>query len=199
MHRTSLVQVSGQLRYMNLPFSHIDIYHGFKFCLDSLGNDVDFDQMEEADIVKAQPPISQKAGCFDTVVVMVDSDCECTGLKGTRIGRLKVIFRLPQQVYGSVQPAWTKDPLAYVEWYAPLKPAAEDYYELYTVKKPLLSLDGSLPGRVISLSSIRQTCQLVPNFGRTVPIDWTSDNVLDKCDSFLLNCFTSKYAYQTLW
>lgn len=112
------------------------------------------------------------------------------------IGRLKVIFCLPQQVYGSVQPAWTKDPLTYVEWYAPLKPAAD--YELYAVKKPSLSLDGSLPGRVILLLSIRQTCQLVPNFGRTVPIDWTLDNVLDKCDSFLLNCFTSKYAYQTL-
>lgn len=72
----------GQLRYTNLPFSHIDIYHRFKFCLDSLGNDVDFDQMEEVDIIKAQPPISQKAGHFDTVVVMVDLDCECTGLKG---------------------------------------------------------------------------------------------------------------------
>jgi hypothetical protein len=119
---------------------------------------------------------------------------------GTRIGRLKIIFRLPQQVYGSIQPAWTKDPLAYVEWYTPLKSAAEDYHEMYTVKKPLLSSDGSLPGKVIPLSCIRQTCQLVPNFGTTtIPIDWTSDNVLDKCDTFLLNCFTSKYAYQTLW
>ncbi|KAG0696668.1 hypothetical protein DFH29DRAFT_984553 [Suillus ampliporus] len=122
----------GQLRDMDLPFSHINIYHGFKFCLDSLGNDVDFDQMEEADIVKAQPPISHKAGHFDTVVVMDEPDCESTGLTGTRIGRLKVIFCLPQQVYGSIQPAWTKDPLAYVEWYAPLKPAAEDYHEMYT-------------------------------------------------------------------
>jgi hypothetical protein len=72
----------GQLRNMDLPFSHIDIYHGFKFCLESLGNDVDFDQLEEADFVKAQPPISHKAGRFDTVVVMDDPDCESTGLTG---------------------------------------------------------------------------------------------------------------------
>ncbi|KAG1816439.1 uncharacterized protein BJ212DRAFT_1480886 [Suillus subaureus] len=72
----------GQLRDMSLPFSHIDIYHGFKFCLDSLGNDIDFDQMEEADIVKAQPSISHKAACFDTVVVMDEPDCESTGLTG---------------------------------------------------------------------------------------------------------------------
>jgi hypothetical protein len=72
----------GQLRNMDLPFSHIDIYHGFKFCLESLGNDVDFDQLEEADFVKAQPPVSHKAGRFDTVVVMDDPDCESTGLTG---------------------------------------------------------------------------------------------------------------------
>ncbi|KAG1760237.1 hypothetical protein EDD22DRAFT_980691 [Suillus occidentalis] len=41
----------GRLRHMDLPFSHIDIYHGFKFCLDSLGNDNDFDQ-EETDTVQ---------------------------------------------------------------------------------------------------------------------------------------------------
>ena len=95
--------------------------------------------------------------------------------------------------------SWSKEPLAYVEWYAPLKSAAEDYHEMYAVKKSPPNADGSFPGKVIPLSSIRQTCQLVPNFGRTVPMDWTTDNVLDKCDSFLLNCFTSKYAYQTIW
>lgn len=128
---------------MDLPFSHIDIYHGFKFCLDSLGNDNDFDH-EETDSVKAKPSMGGKPGRFDTVVIMHTSDCETTGLKGefliyilchnltlptgTRIGCLKVMFKLPSQVYGCVTPAWTKDPLAYVEWYAPLKPAAEDYH-----------------------------------------------------------------------
>ncbi|KAG2050853.1 hypothetical protein BDR06DRAFT_891000 [Suillus hirtellus] len=166
----------GRLRHMDLPFSHIDIYHGFKFCLDSLGNDNDFDQ-EETDTVKAKPSLGGKPARFDTVVVMDTSDCETTGLKGK-----------------------FQDPLAYVEWYAPLKPAAEDYHEMYLVKKCLSNADGFTPGQVISLSSIRQTCQLIPNFGRTaLPIEWTSDSVLDRCDTFFLNCFTSKYAYQTLW
>ncbi|KAG1837054.1 hypothetical protein DFJ58DRAFT_734596 [Suillus subalutaceus] len=138
----------GRLRHMDLPFSHIDIYHGFKFCLDSLGNDNDFDQ-EETDTVKAKPSLGGKPARFDTVVVMDTSDCETTGLKGTRIGRLKVIFKLPSQVYGSVTPAWTKDPLAYVEWYAPLKPAAEDYHEMYLVKKCLSNADGFTPGQVV--------------------------------------------------
>jgi hypothetical protein len=173
----------GRLRHMDLPFSHIDIYYGFKFCLNSLGNDNDFDQ-EETDTVKAKPSLGGKPAHFDTVIVMDTSDCETTGLKGkfqvikysmpvsdltlpigTRIGCLKVIFKLPSQVYGSITPAWTKDPLAYVEWYAPLKPAAEDYHEMYLVKKCLSNADGFTPGQVISLSSIRQTCQLISNFG----------------------------------
>ena len=89
--------------------------------------------------------------------------------------------------------------MAYIEWYAPLKPAAEDFHEMYIVKKSLYTSDGCLPGQVIPLSSISQTCQLIPQFGREVPMEWTSDNVLDKCDTFFLNSFTSKYAYQTLW
>ncbi|KAG1737845.1 uncharacterized protein EDB91DRAFT_1249522 [Suillus paluster] len=71
----------AQLQDIDLPLSHIDIYHGFKFCLDSLGNDVDFDY-EELDTVKAKPPMGGKAGCFDTVVVMDGSNCESTGLQG---------------------------------------------------------------------------------------------------------------------
>ncbi|KAG1781476.1 hypothetical protein EV702DRAFT_962379 [Suillus placidus] len=184
---------------MDLPFSHINIYHGFKFCLDSLGNNIDFDH-EETDSVKAKPSIRGTPERFDTVVVMDTSDCETTGLKGTRIGCLKVIFKLPSQVYNCITPAWTKDSLAYVEWYAPLKPAAKDYHEMYLIKKSLPSTDGFAPGQVISLSSIRQTCQLIPHFGKTaLSMEWTLDNVLDKCDTFFLNCFTSKYAYQTLW
>jgi hypothetical protein len=66
---------------MDLPFSHIDIYYGFKFCLNSLGNNNDFDQ-EETDTVKAKPSLGGKSACFDTVVVMDTSDCETTSLKG---------------------------------------------------------------------------------------------------------------------
>ncbi|KAG2033426.1 hypothetical protein BDR03DRAFT_935633 [Suillus americanus] len=60
----------AQLQDIDLPLSHIDIYHGFKFCLDSL------------DTVKAKPPMGGKAGCFDTVVITDGSNCESTGLQG---------------------------------------------------------------------------------------------------------------------
>jgi hypothetical protein len=46
---SSSILTLSWLRDKDLSFSHIDIYHGFKFCLESLGNDVDFDQLEEPD------------------------------------------------------------------------------------------------------------------------------------------------------
>jgi hypothetical protein len=58
------------------------------------------------------------------------------------------------------------------------------------------------PGAIIPISNIRQSCMLFPAFpkdsGRT-PSDWTTDNVLDKCSSFFVNNWLSKYSYQSIW
>jgi hypothetical protein len=42
----------GQLQDTPLPFTCLDVHHGFRFVLETLGNDVDFDS-EESDAVKA--------------------------------------------------------------------------------------------------------------------------------------------------
>jgi len=120
---------------------------------------------------------------------------------GTRIGRLRVIFKLPEKIYGSwpSPSSWPSEPLAYIEWFDKLKKTAEPYHDLYLVTKPLLLADGNPPGAIIPLSSIRQSCHLLPDFSNGVPSNWTTDTVLDNCRRFYLNSFSSKYAYQTLW
>ncbi|EPS94098.1 hypothetical protein FOMPIDRAFT_1134931 [Fomitopsis schrenkii] len=133
----------------------------------------------------------------------------------TRIGRVKVIFKLPDTIYehGSLNDMhapeeWaTQGPLAYVEWYANLPASADPVHMMYEVRKLPLRADGTPAGEIIPLSMIRQSCQLIPRFPKpkadrttpTVPSDWTSDSVLDKAQKFLLNNWASKYAYQTLW
>ena len=134
---------------------------------------------------------------------------------GVRVGRVKVIFTLPQTIYahGSLNeinaPAEWKGqgPLAYVEWYANLPASADPVHMMYEVRKLPLRVDGTPAGEIIPLSIIRQSCQLIPHFPRptrgstisTIPSDWTSDSVLDKAQRFLLNNWATKYAYQTLW
>ncbi|KAI0734795.1 hypothetical protein C8Q72DRAFT_914560 [Fomitopsis betulina] len=113
-----------------------------------------------------------------------------TGVQGTRIGHVKVIFKLPDTIYehGSLNEMhapeeWaTQGPLAYVEWYANLPASADPVHMMYEVRKLPLRTDGTPAGEIIPLSMI---CQ--------------SYSVLDKAQKFLLNNWASKYSYQTLW
>ncbi|EGO01360.1 hypothetical protein SERLA73DRAFT_151815 [Serpula lacrymans var. lacrymans S7.3] len=111
------------------------------FLNNSLGNNVDLEN-DQVDSVKARPSgknnlLSQ----FDTVVVMNSPDCEATGIKGTRIGRLRVIFKLPKTLYSfdSSPNNWPKYHLAYVEWYSNLESTAEKDHLMYSVNKFLLN------------------------------------------------------------
>jgi len=74
---------SGRLRNATLPFDSLDVFHGFRFSLDSLGNDIDESDEEELDNVKAKPRSPGSPARFDTVVVMTSDNCESTGLEGT--------------------------------------------------------------------------------------------------------------------
>lgn len=123
-----------------------------------------------------------------------------------RIGRLRVIFKLPT-TFSLLTPApnnWPREPLAYVEWYN-LSNLPGKYHNMYTLSKPsILHSSSQLPviqGDIVPLRTVRQSCQLIPSTtsGLNWPSTWTSKNVLDSCSSFLLNNWSSKYAYQTLY
>src|ERR1700709_1095673 len=44
---------------------------------------------------------------------------------------------------------------------------------------------------VVEVDSLLRTCQLVPRFGRRAnrALAWTSSNIIDRCDHFLINKF----------
>ncbi|KAH9918421.1 uncharacterized protein B0H18DRAFT_882796 [Fomitopsis serialis] len=193
----------------HMPFQRLDVFHGFKFTPESLTDDT-----QETDAVKAKPAKAGQAARFDTVVVLQGEDAEATGMQGTRIGRVKVIFKLPQNIRDprtlrplQAPPNWaSQGALAYVEWYSNLPTQADPIHMMYPVHKPPLRANGNPVGEVIPLSIIRQSCQLVPRppgSTRTdnlvVPDDWDTHTVLDKATKFWLNNWASKYAYQTLW
>jgi hypothetical protein len=129
--------------------------------------------------------------------------------QGTRVGRVRVIFTLPEKVHSitGVQPApsnWTKEPLVYIEWYSKLEKAANPRNGMmYRIKK--VSLTSSMmdkdkvQGAILPLSRIRQSCMLFPTFPSSVPAHWTTDSILDYASSFYINNWLSKYSYQTIW
>ncbi|PPQ97258.1 hypothetical protein CVT26_000650 [Gymnopilus dilepis] len=185
-----------------LTFRKVDIYNMFRFHPEELQDDE-----EEKDLVKA---IAKSAklphGRFDTVVVLVDEEAESTGLAGTRVGRVKVIFSLPKKldtIFGprDLPSRWPQGPLAYVEWYSPLAGRAEEKHGMmYRVTRQWNAQQRRRPGAVVPLRHIRQSCMLFPAFPRgNVPADWSPENVLDKATAFFVNNWLSKYSYQTLY
>lgn len=120
---------------------------------------------------------------------------------GTRVGRVRVIFQLPQHIDAGSGPqvvpnAWPKDPLAYVEWYGVQRSLPDENTGMYVIKKTTESQYS-----IVTLTSIRQSCMLLPRFDDYVDwkSSWTSENVLDNASLFYLNNWQSSYAYQTIW
>ena len=184
------------------------------------------DEEEESDIVKAFPHSAQHPhGQFDTVIAIINETAESTGLagkrpiisiykiikkfcQGTRVGRVQVIFTLPEEVQSitGIQPApsnWPKNPLVYIEWYSRLEKAAKPRNGMmYCIKKVLsttMDQGTRVQAAILPFSSICQSCMLFPVFPISVPAHWTPDSVLDYASSFYINNWLSKYDYQTIW
>lgn len=189
----------------DLPFSYLRTWFSYKLTRTAIADDDTEEHLK--DHVRALPigtVNSGPNGRFDCVVVLTDASAQSTGLEGTKIGRVKVIFKLPETLEfpnGLQFPApehWPKGPLAYVEWYN-LSTVPDPQTLFYTAQQPL---ENTL-GAIVHLSQIRQTCMLTPKFGH---FSWTSlqgvdsENVLDfPGRPYLLNNFSSLYAYQSIW
>lgn len=118
------------------------------------------------------------------------------------MARLKIIFSLPVFVNrdGFPEPApidWPTHPLAYVTWFTRFRSSPENDTGMYRIE-PAKDSKGQPQGKIIPLTDIRQSCMLTPSKATWDPA-WTRDNVLDKCDSFLVNNMQTKYSYQTIY
>ncbi|KAJ3816175.1 hypothetical protein F5880DRAFT_1494547, partial [Lentinula raphanica] len=196
---SSRAEVEGGL-VKSLPFNALDVYYSFKFSPETLDDDINI-----KDVVKASP---LQGGRFDTVVVLTGDSAETTSFSGTRIGRVKVLFRLPSQLaligtHKSFAPSWwPSSVLAYVEWFSPPSqtPIEQKSHNMTTVHK-LPLIDGIIPWSIIPLSNIRQSCMLMPRYDRknADSSSWNSSNILDTGNHFLVNNWSSLYTYKTLY
>lgn len=108
-------------------------------------------------------------------------------LIGYRVGQLRVIFSLPED-----EAQAPSERLAYVEWFSKFIPPESDH----GLHKLTRSVEGSeRVASIVPISSIRRSVHLFPKFGRAIPNDWTSDNVIEKCGTFYLNAFADRHMY----
>lgn len=118
---------------------------------------------------------------------------------GFRVAQIRVIFQIPEKAKASLFPRL--DPgcrprhLAYVEWFSRPGAAAgaDPDHGLYRVSRSVRH--GSRLASVIAVDDIERSCHLFPEFGPVATREWTTDNVLERCPTFLLNTFVDRNTY----
>jgi hypothetical protein len=116
---------------------------------------------------------------------------------GYHIGHIRVVFSIPERALPIVFTDGTEVPehLTYVEWYTPLRDSPEPNHLLYKVS-PQKDRDRTRICSIIPLANICRSVHLYPKFGAFAPQEWTSSNVLDRCNTFFVNDFTDRHMYR---
>ncbi|CDO77553.1 hypothetical protein BN946_scf184912.g52 [Trametes cinnabarina] len=182
----SLAEARREATSVYLRFESVPAFHRLKFIL----NDAqDLGIMDDSyDTAHARPARHDRRGRpvpgrFDTVLINEDGRGSTTGIHGYRVGRIRLIFKIPRRASERLFPGMIPPgQLAYVDWFSTFT-APNPVHGLYKVSRPRGRSGEKLPS-VIPVNQIRRSCHLYPDFGPVAPRDWSSSTVLDQCEQF---------------
>ena len=119
-------------------------------------------------------------------------------MTGFRVVQVRVVFTLPPKVVTQLFPLHRAPPryLAYVEWFTPFTANPEPHHLMYKISRTVRN--GQRIASIIPIHGMRRSVHLLPKAGPSAPDDWTSMNVLDECNTFLVNSWSDRHAYATI-
>ena len=133
--------------------------------------------------------ILRKEGCK----VRVQTPTSCNNLSssaGLCAGQVRAIFYLPEHI------AFYPHPLLYVRWFRPFR-GPEPNSGLYVTSRS--TRNQSQRHSIVCASTLLRPCHLMPKYGQDdVDPEWTSSNVLDMADDFLLNTYLDYHMFHML-
>ncbi|KAJ3913612.1 hypothetical protein F5877DRAFT_93124 [Lentinula edodes] len=184
--------------FITFPFRTLPVWHRLKFRNEELYDKCTLDTVcAYLRRYNSRNEIIQHAR-FDTALIQVNGvEVDSNNyFKGMQVGHVRVIFSLPEGKLHGLLPANMTPPkyLAYVEWFSRFPSQPESYTGLYRLKKQS-NRDGTPAASILPLETIKHSVHLYPKWGGTVPAAWTSENVLDKCQTFLLSPFRDTHMY----
>ena len=117
---------------------------------------------------------------------------------GYHVGRVRVVFSIPTRYHDQVfKPTIAVLlHLAYVQWYSKLT-EPEPNHGMFKLR-PLKDAEGSWICSIVPVGNIRRSVHLIPKFGPVAPAEWTSSNILDRCDVFYLNTFSDRQIFRMM-
>jgi len=112
-----------------------------------------------------------------------------------RVSQVRVMFTLPPKSIPLLFPPTVHLPthLAYVEWFTPFLPAPDHNSGLYKLSRSLHG--GDTMASIVSVADIERSVHLIPRFGVMAPREWTSETVLEDCDTFWLNSYIDRHTF----
>src|SRR5215472_16277493 len=119
--------------------------------------------------------------------IVIASICSNPYATGYRVVQVHVIFKFPDTAIAHLFPPHRRPPehLAYVEWFSPFPRTLAPNHHLYKLTHSIRN--GECLASILPVQSLRRSIHLIPEFGHSVPQDWTSDTVLEESPKFFMN------------
>ncbi|KAG2136520.1 uncharacterized protein EDB93DRAFT_1303272 [Suillus bovinus] len=190
----ALDQLAGDIHF---PFHRLPVFHKIKWCsIDTGGLNKEHVTL---DSVHAKP--QQKLGSrlihrrSDTVFICLGEDSVTNDLEGFGVGQVRVIFSLPPKSLQLLFPPTVNIPphLAYIEWFTPFPSAPDRNNGLYKLSR--LMRGGDRVASIVPVGDIVRSIHLIPKFGDSAPREWTSETVLEDCNTFWVNSYIDRHTF----
>ena len=92
------------------------------------------------------------------------------------------------------------DHLLFIKWFSQIGSEPDSNSRLYKVKKSKQLNTNEYETEIVLLSSVKQSIQLIPIFPKNNSSTiWTSETVLDLCNTFYINNWSSIRTYQCIY
>lgn len=117
---------------------------------------------------------------------------------GHRVAQVRVVFRIKEKATKFMFPNLeVPKHLAYVQWFSKFPQEPDDNYGMYKITKTMKN--NKRLASIIPVSDISRSVHLYPMWGPTVPREWTSHDVLERCNSFYVSDFLDRHTHITLY